>query len=96
MYNLKITVKRIEYPYFETMGAYLAFKEMTGVEPSESIDVESNLKYMYCVTKAACRHDDVEFKLSFDEFGEGLLLGEYLRINNEVADSLKNDTEPKK
>lgn len=98
MYNLKITVKNVEYPYFETMGACLAFKEMSGLEPFEvsATDQKANLQYMYCVTKLAARHDDVEFSLTFEEFVDGLKAEEYIRIIQAVNSSAQEGDIPKK
>lgn len=76
--QLTITVNGQEYPYIETMGALLGFKNETGLDIPA--DLEDNLKYMYHVVKAVCRREKREFDMSFGEFADGLDAEEFNRV----------------
>lgn len=57
--NLEIEVNGKRYPYRETMGAMLSFKEETGLDAP--VDTEDSVKYMYHVVKSNCRRNGEEF-----------------------------------
>lgn len=97
MKQITITVGGNEYPYVETMGAMLSFKEETGVEPSTITpnDIDTNLKYMYHVTRSACRREGVGFPYTFEGFIDALESVEYIRLVTAIAkyaeEALKGD-----
>ena len=94
MKQLKITIRGEKYPYQETMGAIMAFKKETGMEPSQISpdDTETNLKYMYHVVKYSCKVEGVEFKMSYEEFCNRLHALEYTEIMLAIADQVKEHT----
>lgn len=82
--NLEIEVNGKRYPYRETMGAMLSFKEETGLDAP--VDTEDSVKYMYHVVKSNCRRNGEEFKLSFQEFADALDGEEFIRITAALAE----------
>lgn len=82
--NLEIEVNGKRYPYRETMGAMLSFKEETGLDAP--VDTEDSVKYMYHVVKSNCRRSGEEFKLSFQEFADALDGEEFIRITAALAE----------
>ena len=90
--QIEIRIGEKTYPYKETMGAMLAFKQETGLDAP--IDTEDTIKYMYHVVKAMCRRNKEEFGLSFEEFADGLDGDEYLRVITALqTDGGKEDNE---
>lgn len=81
--QIDIEINGKKYPYRETMGAMVAFKQETGLEAP--VDTESTLIYMYNVVKAICRRNGQDFDLSFQQFIDGLDGDEYLRVVGECA-----------
>ena len=66
-------VRNDEYECRLTMGSYLEYKNLFGVDfGTEQFTDSSVLKLMYASTKAACRLDGLEFGLSLEEFADGL------------------------
>lgn len=80
---VEIEINGTKYPYRETMGAMLAFKEDTGLDSPSTL--EDSLKYMYYVVRSAARREGKEFALSFEEFADGLDGDEYLRVTGELT-----------
>lgn len=76
-----------KYPYIETMGAMLSFKNETGMDASDITpeDTENNLKYIYHVVKAQCRRNKEEFNYSFEEFADHLEFGDYIQLISDIS-----------
>lgn len=90
--NLEIEVGGKRYPYRETMGAMLSFKEETGLDAP--VDTEDSVRYMYHVVRSNCRRNGEEFKLSFQEFADALDGEEFIRVTAFLAERAKgNQTE---
>lgn len=89
--NLEIEVNGKKYPYRETMGAMLSFKEETGLDAP--VDTADSVKYMYHVVKSNCRRNGEEFKLSFQEFADALEGEEFIRITAALAERAKDNPE---
>lgn len=87
--NLEIEVDGKKYPYRETMGAMLSFKEETGLDAP--VDTEDSVKYMYHVVKSNCRRNGEEFKLSFQEFADALDGEEFIRVTSALAEKAKEN-----
>ena len=79
--QLEIEINGKKYPYKETMGAMMDFKQETGLD--SPVDTETTLKYMYHVVKAMCRRSGQECDLTYQQFLDGLDGDEFLRIVNE-------------
>lgn len=80
------------------MGAWVFFKEMTGKEAS-AIDNNSpseQVQYFYCVVKAACLREGVDFDLDFDRFACGIDLQTISRWNDIVVAEIESMTKKKK
>lgn len=82
--QIEIEINDRKYPYLETMGAMMSFKQETGLDAP--VDLEDQVKYMYHVVKSACRRKGEEFTLSFQEFADGLTGDEFLRVTAELAE----------
>lgn len=89
--NLEIEVGGKKYPYRETMGAMLSFKEETGLDAP--VDTEDSVRYMYHVVRSNCRRNGEEFKLSFQEFADALDGEEFIRITSALAERTKDNPE---
>ncbi len=79
--QFEIDINGKKYPYRETMGAMVAFKQETGLDTPAN--TEDTLKYMYHVVKAMCRRTGQECDLTFQQFIDGLDGDEFLRIVGE-------------
>jgi hypothetical protein len=57
-----------------TMGAMVRYKRNTGEDVSKmrQDDIEQVTMLLFCMTSAACRREEVEFGLSFDDFADAL------------------------
>lgn len=81
--QIEISLNGEKYPYRETMGAMLAFKEETGRDtPADTAD---SVRYMYHVVKSNCRREGREFKLSFQDFADSLDGEEFIRVTAALA-----------
>lgn len=89
--RLEIEVDGKRYPYRETMGAMLSFKEDTGLDAP--VDTADSVKYMYHVVKSNCRREGIEFGLSFQEFADALDGEEFIRITSALAEKAKGSQE---
>ena len=91
MKQMTILIGNDEYPYVETMGAMLSFKEAFGIEASaiEADNIEQNLQYMYHVVKSACKRQGTPFEMTFTEFCDNLEGLEYTRVRAEMARRLE-------
>lgn len=85
--QIEIEINGKKYPYIETMGAMLGFKQETGKDMPEGL--EETLKYMYHVVKSVCRRENKTFDLSFDDFADGLDADEFNRVFLGLAESAK-------
>lgn len=74
MKKTKITINGVEYPFRQTMGSMVRFKQMQGIEVAEikEGDTENLCAYFYCIIKSACNADGVEFKDDFLSFCDKL------------------------
>lgn len=65
-----ITIKGEKYPCHQTMGAWVLYKEMTGLEVGEEMgkSTAEACKFLYCTVKAACIGEDRPFDLDFIKF----------------------------
>lgn len=81
--QIEIEINGEKYPYIETMGAMMGFKQETGLDAP--VDMEDTVKYMYHVVKAVCRREKRPFDLSFEEFADGLDGDEFLRVTAALA-----------
>jgi hypothetical protein len=82
-----VTIYGKDYPFVQTMGAWVFFKALTGKEAS-AIDGNSpteQIQYFYCVVKAACLREGIEFDLDFDRFACGVDLGTIAEWNNALV-----------
>ncbi len=91
--QIEISLNGEKYPYRETMGAMLAFKEETGRDtPTDTAD---SVRYMYHVVKSNCRREGREFKLSFQDFADALDGEEFIRVTAALAARTDGDGDGK-
>lgn len=88
--QIEIEINGEKYPYIETMGAMMGFKQETGLDAP--VDMEDTVKYMYYVVKAVCRREKRPFDLSFEEFADGLDGEEFLRVTAALAAKASGNT----
>lgn len=72
----KITIKGKEYPCRVTMGSMIRYKNDTGREVADidNKDMEGVTRFLYHSVKSACKVDDLEFDLEFEEFADHVTL----------------------
>ena len=87
---IEIEINGEKYPYIETMGAMISFKQETGLDAP--VDMEDTVKYMYHVVKSVCRRENRTFDLSFEQFSDGLEGDEYLRVTAALAAKASGNT----
>lgn len=80
---IEIEINGVKYPYLETCGSLLDFKQETGLD--SPVDLEDNIKYIYFVVRSACRRSGKTFEMSFQEFADSLDLEEFTRLMQEIA-----------
>lgn len=73
MKKIEITINGKAYPCRQTMGAMLRFKQETGKEITKLNDSFSDLcVFLWCCIVSACKHDGIEFNLSFMDFADSV------------------------
>lgn len=68
--KITITINGTEYPCYFTLGAGLAFKQLTGHDVSEikEHDLVEIGTLLFCQCKSACRREGIEFPYDYEPF----------------------------
>lgn len=76
--RVEITVNGEAFPCYQTAGAMLRFKDLTGKEVSEikPRDISDLVKFIWCCVVSACSREKREFPLSLMEFADSLTPGQ--------------------
>lgn len=72
--KIEINIDGKRYPCRMTMGALLRFKRETGKELT-SITADSgsdSIVLMWCCAVSACKHDDIEFGYTLEDFADAV------------------------
>lgn len=77
---LKIVVNSKEFPCYETCGAALRFKQMTGHDVSDMKDSADLVTFLYCRTKSACAREKVDFDMTLEEFADNVLVEDFMSV----------------
>ncbi len=81
--RITVNVDGKEYPCYFTMGAAIAFKDITGRDTTEMTDGLSDFAiYLYACCQSACRREKREFP--FDDaqtFADGIDMKELARLS---------------
>ena len=100
--RLEITVNGEAYPCYQTGGAMLRFKDLTGREVTEisTTAISDLIKFLWCCTVSACAREKRQFPLSVMEFADALdqsqLLSWQDAIQEASAEELRLQEEQKK
>ncbi len=79
------------------MGAMIRFQRQTGIDISQmNGNVEHMVLFMYLTTLAACRAEDIDFKLSFDEYADICTPEDMTAFYNEMKTENETDTKEEK
>ncbi len=72
--RIEITVNGKAFPCYQTAGAMLRFKDLTGKEVSEikARDISDLVKFIWCCVVSACAREKVDFPLSLMEFADAV------------------------
>lgn len=78
-------MKRIElngkqYPIALTMGACLEYKDLSGQEIDKVSGFSDIAQALYCCTKTACRHNDVAFDYTLEDFSDALGVADAIEL----------------
>lgn len=94
----KITIKGKEYPCRITMGAMVRFKRESGKDVSEisKSDVSDLVLFLWCIVKAACAADELEFPYSFESFADHLEPGDISGFYDSMSEAQKKTMDPEK
>ena len=68
--KITITINGTEYPCYFTLGAGLAFEQLTGHDVSE-MNEKSLVEIgtlLFCQCKSACRREGIEFPYDYESF----------------------------
>ena len=89
---IEITVNGEAYPCYQTAGAMLRFKDLTGKEISEirPTDISDLIRFMWCCVVSACAREKKTFPLSVMEFADALTpaqMQEWQNANSEEVDT---------
>lgn len=70
--RIEITINGEAYPCYETGGAMLRFKDLTGKEVTEieANSVSDLIKFLWCCTVSACAREKKQFPLGLMEFAD--------------------------
>lgn len=82
--SLEITVNGVSYPCRMTMGAMLRFKRETGREITDvqMTSLSDVAILLWCCTASACNADKIDFKLSLEDFCDGISEEEMFSATN--------------
>ena len=71
---IRITVNGESYPCYQTAGAMLRFKDLTGDEISrlKGTDISGMIKFLWCCVVSACCREKREFPLTLMEFADAI------------------------
>lgn len=74
MKRIEININGKTYPCYQTAGAMLRFKDLTGKEVSEIRGHELSLllKFLWCCMVSACKRERMEFPLSLMDFADAI------------------------
>ncbi len=94
--RIEITINGVAYPCYQTAGAMLRFKDLTGKEVSEirGTDISDLVKFLWCCVVSACSREGRQFPLSLMEFADGIdpeQMEEWQRQNAETAEADDDD-----
>ena len=72
--RIEITVNGEAYPCYQTGGAMLRFKDLTGKEVTEieAKSISDLIKFLWCCTVSACAREKRQFPLSLMDFADGI------------------------
>ena len=72
MARYEITVDGIAYPFVQTMGAMLRFKDVTGKDFSEfdASKTSDTIAWIWCCAVSASRREGKQFPLSMEEMAD--------------------------
>lgn len=72
--NLRLRVGGREYPAYFTMGAQRRYKNAHGsLETPAADDIDAAITFLYCMTRAACNAEGVDFDMDEETFADRLL-----------------------
>lgn len=95
MKKIEIKIGGKSYPLAFRMGAFLRFKEITGKDAGDDMDLTGSVTLIYCAIKCGCVYDKIDFDMSLMEFADAISPEDITRINQEVTESKKKTTNPK-
>lgn len=74
MKRIEIKIGGASYPCYQTAGAMLRFKDLTGKEVTEikGNELSSLIRFLWCCTVSACKREDIQFPLSLMEFADAI------------------------
>ncbi|MDE5976680.1 MAG: hypothetical protein K2G69_09040 [Muribaculaceae bacterium] len=72
--RIAINVNGEAYPCYQTAGAMLRFKDLTGDEISrlKGTDISGMIKFLWCCVVSACCREKMEFPLTLMEFADSI------------------------
>lgn len=79
-----ITIGGTTYNLIITMGAFLAFKELTGREAStiDQDNASDTIKFVYCILSSTARREGRELPFaSLEEFADALTPEDFATLN---------------
>lgn len=94
--RIEITIDGEAFPCYQTAGAMLRFKDLTGKEVSEikARDISDLVKFIWCCVVSACAREKVTFPLTLMEFADAVTpaqMMEWQRINSEGDTPLEDE-----
>ena len=71
---VEITVNGETYPCYQTAGAMLRFKDLTGKEVAEIrvTDISDLIRFIWCCVVSACAREKKSFPLSLMDFADAM------------------------
>lgn len=98
--NLRLRVGGREYPAYFTMGAQRRYKNAHGsLETPAADDIGAAITFLYCMTRAACNAEGVDFDMDEETFADRLLpedVAAYFEAFNAAAPADDSTEKPKK
>ncbi len=81
--RMSVNVGGKSYPCYFTMGAAIAFKDITGRDTTEMADGLADFAvYLYACCKSACRREKADFPFEdVQDFADGIDMEEITRLS---------------
>lgn len=91
--RIEITVNGEAYPCYQTGGAMLRFKDLTGKEVSEinPQGVSDLIRFLWCCTVSACAREKRTFPLSLMEFADHIDNTHLLQWQRSMEEAAKEE-----